>query len=69
MHEILIRHPVAPLYVLCGAAWLLVFVCAFLFPPADPQRSASASKQGAADAGKEDGIETFVGRDSIQCRV
>jgi hypothetical protein len=42
MSEILLDHPVAPLFVLCAAAWLLVFVCGFLFPPADSQRSASA---------------------------
>ena len=49
MNEILLHHPVAPLYVLCGAGWLLVFACGFLCPPADPQRSASAPKQGASD--------------------
>ena len=37
MYANLLHHPAAPLCILCAVAWLLVLVCGFLFPPADPQ--------------------------------
>jgi hypothetical protein len=54
MNEILLRHLVAPMYMWCFAVGLYFFVCAFLSPPVDRQRSGSAPKQGAADAGKSE---------------